>query len=221
MGGSVIGLAVRPKRNVPGRHDVTGAFAPAALKFAKLPCFDACPIIVFDEQLPPVRRRREVRAELARHERADVLAFFCHGGARSLQAGWDISSVDDLAREVARLGARHVLLMACLTGADRRKDTTDREPGPGGDGGFADALRDRLVGDHGWTGSIFAHGTKGHSTDNPYLRRFDAISGAGGQWLVEPGSELWPAWRRALRETDLEHRVWAMTPDELDAELRV
>ncbi|MBK7153843.1 MAG: hypothetical protein IPH72_19025 [Sandaracinaceae bacterium] len=73
--------------------------------------------------------------------------------------------------------------------ADRRDDVTQSA---GGDGGFADQLRDALAA-HGLTGHVDAHAKPGHTTKNPHLRRFhmDGGPGVGGEWLVEPGTALW------------------------------
>ena len=92
--------------------------------------------------------------------------------------------------------------------------------GPGGDGGFADALRDALS-ERGVTGHVDAHVTTGHTTRNPHVRRFycdGAAAGTGGDWLVAPGSPKWRRWVTALKG-DMRFRFPWLTPAEIDAAL--
>lgn len=128
----------------------------------------------------------------------DVAAIFCHGWRTGLQCGATLARVEEFAAILRGTGARHVILYACSAGrdADARQDD-DVLAGPGGEGGFADALRDALGVD------VWAHATDGHTTRNPFVRLFRGVEaghGLGGEWHVEPGSDGWAAWRRALRE---------------------
>jgi hypothetical protein len=115
-----------------------------------------------------------------------------------------------------------VLLYACTTGSDNDgNDANDRDKGPGGEGGMADALRNELR-KAGVRATIFAHATKGHTTANPWVRRFDPDELAGGDWVVEPHSELWMRWVHRLsdpRDT-FRFRFPFMTAGELELELR-
>ncbi|WP_218251580.1 hypothetical protein, partial [Candidatus Magnetobacterium casense] len=73
--------------------------------------------------------------------------------------------------------------------------------GPATECGFADALRDALI-EQGHSGWVDAHKTAGHTTMNPYVVRFHLdpeVQNNGGEWIVQPGSPLWPAWVRAMR----------------------
>jgi hypothetical protein len=147
----------------------------------------------------------------------DHVALFCHGLARGIQTGHDLATVATLADAISASTAppRHlvVTLYAC--------DAADtRTGGPGGDGGFADALRDALS-ERGITGHVDAHVTTGHTTKNPYVRRFycdGQAAGTGGDWLVAPGSPKWRAWVRALKG-DMRWRFPWLTPAEIDGAL--
>jgi hypothetical protein len=45
------------------------------------------------------------------------------------------------------------------------------------------------------------------------------VGGSGGFWIVEPKSELWKPWVKALKTTDLRFRFPAMTVAEIHSEL--
>lgn len=216
----MIGLAFAPAINTPHKQDAA-EFRREALAWVKQ--FEPpAPLILVDNTAPRALRRRRVLQRLQQQEQLDVLALFTHGTKRGLTSlGFDLTSIGDLAEEIAGLRVSTVLLYACSAGADADADTDDeREPGPGGDGGFADALRETLLMDHGHPVTIYGHSVVGHCAKCPYVRRFDAASGAGGVWVIEPDSELWPRWRRAMRETDLRFRWWRLSQDEIEAELR-
>ncbi len=141
--------------------------------------------------LKPAARYRQVSDSMTAHKGAHHLAVFCHGWANGLQLV-PMASVKDFAKEIAwATDAPIVTLYACST-ADG--------PHLGGDGGFADALRDALC-KVGATGCVVdAHTTAGHTTRNPYVRRFyGAASPVGGVWIVEPKSALWRPWVKALQ----------------------
>ena len=157
-------------------------------------------INLFDNHLPDPQRRDAVLSRFR-------LALFCHGWANGVQAGFRIAHAAELAREIARVAnpSLTVALYCCSTGADNDPKTDDLASGPGGDGGFADALRDALS----WTGAkatVYAHANPGHCTRNPNVRVFSADEQTGGEWLVEKGSPLWPIWLRKLHSTDLRLR---------------
>jgi hypothetical protein len=73
--------------------------------------------------------------------------------------------------------------------------------GPGGEGGFADDLRDHLSAVNIFP-HIIAHSTAGHAFANPYARYFDGAPGGGvnGQWVIDPESPEWKLWTRALKK---------------------
>lgn len=147
------------------------------------------------------------------------VAAFCHGWSTGLQLGFDTKTAQVLAATIAKLRAPtpdnsvHVTLYSCSCG----------NGGENGDGGFADELRDALC-RFGATGCVVdAHTTIGHSTMNPFVRRFEGrgshIGGVGGSWIVEPYSKLWTKWRRALRTTDLRLRYTRMSIAKIHAEV--
>lgn len=222
------GLVVHPLHNSPGKHDASGAFVPEAKRFAELHGFDR---VGFDNQAPKVRRRVAVETAIWEAEGLlDVVAIFAHGFRRGMQTGHTLGNVADLAECIARRSAPdvRVVLYACDTARDADRDRTDdMDLGPGGDGGFADALRDALgrEGCHG--GWVDAHVTAGHTTRNPHVRRFHtdgSLEGvAGGDWLVVPRSLLWRRWARSLwgkvEPEDIRLRWPLLTAEEIEAEL--
>jgi hypothetical protein len=110
-----------------------------------------------------------------------------------------------------------VALYCCSTGA---ASSADAYAEFGGDGGFADRLRDALCVAGGVHCTVDAHTTAGHTTMNPYVRRFEGrgsrVGGVGGFDLVSPKSgDLWRRWRRALRETSLRYRFPVMSVAEI------
>jgi hypothetical protein len=215
-----------PDQDSPGKKDMSAVFYPDARAFARHYGQEPSDVIVrFPANAPPDQRRavclqalRSVTAPL------DVVAFFCHGWPDGLQAGFTRINALTLARVLgmhARLDA-HVVLYACNAGRDRdADDADDLEPGPGGDGGYADELRD-ACGALGRRITVVAHSSAGHASYNPFCRYFDPTQGGkGGQWFVEPNSPLWPLWRRALRDprSTLRWRFWDMRPSQIEQEL--
>jgi hypothetical protein len=218
-------LCLVPDQNTMGKSDTTGAFLPEARAFAR--CHGQNPdaiITRFPARELFLRRRAFCVRAIESASQLDVLAFFCHGWRDGLQAGWQRTTILHLARTLAQHAARdaHVLLYACDTGRDAdalRED--DTEPGPGGDGGFADELRDTCEA-LGREITVAAHATAGGTTVNPYARRFaPGCGGRGGEWYVEPESALWLPWKRSLRDprNTLKFRFPMMTPAEVAAEL--
>lgn len=216
-----------PDFDSPGKKDVSGAFLPAARAFAKQ--YDLAPEDVikrFAGGVPLDQRRatcslaiRAVDAPL------DVLAFFCHGWKGGLQAGFLLQHQLLLARLLAQYAkpTAHVLLYACDTARDADVDAVDdRTTGPGGDGGFADGLRDACEA-LGRQITVVGHATTGHCAENPFARRFAPNTGGqGGQWFIDPLHALWPLWRRSLADprSSLRYRFWSMTTAQIEAELR-
>lgn len=203
------GIVIAPAHNSPGInkrtgtawHDASGAFIPEARAFAKRHGFP--PPTLFDNRRPYPARRRQVEAAIRAAARPlDVAALMQHGWRDGTQSG----HLRDHARGLAELLAECsspslcVAVMACDTGRDGDNERSDDDdPGPGGEGGWADLLRDELV-RAGVTGCrVLAHATPAHATRNAYLREFRADQPTGGSWIVEPDSALWPAWVRALK----------------------
>lgn len=186
-------------------RDSSHVFRPEAFAFKKMhggDCFS------FDNRLSLQERRAEVESilEHQRGARYNGVAFFCHGLKSSLQTGHTIETLRGLVTGLTGCVAAgaFVVLYACDAADTRIKNA------PGGDGGFADKLRDALIKEdlYKWVGGhVDAHVTTGHATRNPNVRRFyctpavpseEVLGIVGGQYIVEPGSGLWPAWRKSL-----------------------
>ncbi|MCB9603316.1 MAG: hypothetical protein H6721_26735 [Sandaracinus sp.] len=219
-------VAVVSTVNVDGKKDASGAFVPEARAFLRFhgadPKGDA--VVPFDHRLSPDKRRAHVEAGIRAAREAlgapiEGLAFFCHGYRRGLQTGHTTKALGGLV-DVIRETCSHdvaIPLYACDAArdadADRKDDLTDV---PGGDGGFADVLRDAMLRTPGafFGAHIDAHVTAAHTTRNPHVRRFEVTAAVpsetilglpGGSWLVTPGSSRWKTWIRALR-TDFRFR---------------
>lgn len=214
-------IVFTPDRNTPGRKDYTGAFQPEARAFARQHGLECTRIVPIDVSKPGYDRRRHVLAQLGERagDEIDVVAFFCHGLRSGLhQLGFGLQQVTELAHAIARaapMPRATVALYACSTGGG---------PGPGGDGGFADKLRDALCVAGCVQCEVTAHDRAGHTTRLPYVRRFSGlgspVGGTGGTWVVAPGSPLWRAWRRALAgKGDLRLRFPMMSIGDIHREL--
>ena len=203
------GVVFCPAHNSPGKRDATGAFIPEGQRFADEFGLD---VYRFDNRNKPWKRRREVERALAQYPNAEVVGFFCHGFKTGLQTGHRLWAMDGLVELLSQCtpGVK-VYLAACSTARDKdAADRDDRTDAVGGEGGFADKLRDEIVAKRGESnpgGWIDAHATLGHATRNPYVRRFELVSpNEGATWIVEPQSDRWVRWKRALRTTDLRIR---------------
>lgn len=131
------------------------------------------------------RRRRVLDALHGAGDGLEVVAFFCHGWRRGIQAGYSTATVKELARAFTMCCLPNVIVPLYCCSAARG--------GAGGDGGFADMLRDASG------ATVFAHTTAGHCSRNPNVRRFKVPPGVGGQWVVAPGSAGWHQWRKDLK----------------------
>jgi len=153
------------------------------------------------------------------------VAVFCHGWSTGLQLV-PRQSVAEFAAAIRRHELAPgciVTLYACSAGSDTLASTSEMSgAGPGGDGGFADRLRDALCAAGDVHCRVDAHSTPGHLARNPYVRRFEgggsASGGIGGQWLVTPKSAHWAAWRKALAG-DLRWEFPHLTAAEIHARL--
>lgn len=241
-------LIVLPDRGSKAKPaDYRGAFDPGARAF--LAAHGGVRVEINQGMGATARFRRLVRA-IEEHE-PSCIAFFCHGLATALpQMGANLANLVELAKPIREATtAPLIVIYGCSTGSERcvtcehpihpaeceasrgssRCDCARRDHGeaPGGDGGFADRLRDTLVkmGANGTT--VLAHATPGRAVENPYLRRFHGPErkpdNVGGKWLVTPPEHggdrrRWNAWR-ALLEGPFKFRFPFMTQDEIDAEL--
>jgi hypothetical protein len=177
-----------------------------------------------DTRKPMAGRFRELLGYMPIHPldargmpfRYGTFAFFCHGWQSGIQLGARLEDVKELARAMRRVGTDKptVALYACSAAGDNDGVDDERKPGPGGEGGFADALRDALV-KLGAKPTVYAHTTKGHCTKNPWLRRFGPDDDFGGTWLVEPNSPEWNTWCHWLRADKNRFKFLQMTQDEI------
>ena len=173
-------------------------------------------------------RRRELRNRVIKDLESysdkgvvfDSIAIFCHGWANGIQLGFRVSdgTVCELAEAIHGCLAMDgsVALYCCSTAHDRDEDD-DEEVGPGTQGGFADELFVELLnlGNIGHT--IDAHMTRGHTTRNPWVVRFqeDGLDIYNGDWLVTPNSSLWRRWVMALRNTELQYQFPMMDENQI------
>lgn len=205
-------LVLYSNTNKGKKKDATGAFIPEALAFRR---FHDVP----DENsfgldlvaVPMIARRSEVYRAIheASYQRPiDAIAFFGHGWPDGIQFGFEREHIDELAALLCRKCSKDVkiVLYACLTAENDKRDIKHKDVGPGSDGGFADELRDAMVRNGLTQGWVDGHKSVGHTTWNPMLVRFLCedtsdldYDGEGGAWLVAPRSEFWKRWCRELR----------------------
>lgn len=218
--------------NTPGRNPATGRvwrdgdeFMSEAIAYKHFHGGKALLSAINNEKPPKERFSRTLRVLApndAIERRLDALTVFCHGFKTGLQVGVDLSNLQEFCEALAAVSAPRltITLYACSTGADDDLDQADeRVAGPGGDGGFADGLRDMLESME-VDARVLAHATRGHCTRNPYVREFLSGESRGGHWLVDPTDRLWPRWRQAL-EGELRFRLPRLSKEEIHAALRV
>lgn len=223
-------LALHPDHDSPGKKDATGAFRPEARAFDRLHTARGAPVttVPIDNRRGKGAMRQETLDAIRCHGSPAPLgcfAFFCHGLRRSLQFGLAEPDIAEFAASIVRHGTPdvRVVLYSCDVARDAdREQEDDLQPGPGGEGGFADLLADAIrAAAPGWSGWVDGHTIAGHTTKNRYVRRFRGAAD-GGAWIVEPGSKLWRRWGDAIRgrvPSDLRLRFPLMTDDEIRAEL--
>ncbi|MCB2230516.1 hypothetical protein KQH82_07355 [bacterium] len=153
-----------------------------------------------------------------------VVSFVCHGYRDGIQLGFSIrnaprrAETDQLLDLLAQKCRPDLVIpiYACSTGSSGRGEE-------GGEGGFADYLRDGLCARGIVRCRIDAHTEVADAVACPHVRRFrghNTTAGAeGGEWIVDPSEELFGDWRRALRETDLKYRYPLMSKIAVQAEL--
>ncbi len=221
-------LAFVPKYNSEGKKDVTGAFMPEAQKFLKL-AGQGGSIYQFDNSKSLVTRKKEILRQLDGYtddyvRMPTTVAFFCHGWADGIQAGFNRKTVGELAWAISRATENQsgtVPLYCCSTGDDAQDDPL--ESAGFGDNSFADTLRDALCAEGEIYCRVIAHSKPAHTTMNPKALFFEGMGvstgGVGGYAPVGPKSPNWKKWQKALKTTDLRFRFGYMTPAEIHAEL--
>lgn len=203
-------IAFAPMYDTPGRHDATGAFQPEAKRFIahwKPKCQDASVVLV-DNHASADKMRERVVAGLRSYPPVATLgtAFFCHGYRLGIQLGFNKKTCGQLVRAIRDAtyqDAPTVTFYSCDVARDPDGDRADDKEPIGGDGGFCDLVRDGLCeAGKAWC-TVDGHTTVGHTTRNPYVRRFEGhgerIGGTGGFYIVSPGSKWWSNWRKLLR----------------------
>jgi len=203
-------LIITPDRNTHS-NDYTGAFHPESQTFIQVVPGQHKLIQIDVSKGMPVRMR-QLFAELeACSNSFSAVAFFCHGWADGIQVGVRRTNIPELVRLLCKVtkngtdakNVLHVPLYCCSTAA--ATDTPEGASETGGDGGFADLLRDSFCAQGKPWIRVYAHTTKGHTTMNPQVRVFEGkgstVGMAGGEALVRqppPKNALWPLWRDAL-----------------------
>lgn len=212
-----------PFHNKHGRHDATGAFIPEARDFCKLHGIKRGFYYVNNHE-EPMEMRQHVYGVLDSFQMnsMEALVMFCHGWRSGIQFGIGNEHLYAISLRIKRAAVTNglkIVLYACDTARDMDADREDdRNDFVGGDGGFADRLRD-VMNAAGCPTTVYAHSTEGHTTRNPYFRVFLPDETNGGKFIVAPKSALWQKWCRQMRDTDLRFRVPFMTQDQVREEL--
>lgn len=212
-------LVVYSCKNSKGKHDATGAFIPEARAFAALHGVPENNMCAVDCRRPVKARRTQVLEAIAavgRNQKIDMIAFFCHGWSNGIQVGIRRGETPQLVGRLEHFASPDlkIALYACLTAGS---DVTGQKKG----GSFADGLAYQL-GVSGFRGWVDAHKTAGHATWNPYVVRFlMQASFPRAAWLVEPGSQMWRAWVKAVRGTNVRFEFPFWTEFDLKTDLWV
>ena len=205
-------LVFLPNRNTK-KADYTGAFLPESNAYAKVHNIPEDDVFEIDVHGTNKTQRREqvllaIEDRGQHHDIIKSIAFFCHGLKNQIQLGFNVNNLFLLARDMGKYCDEEVVvpIYACSAARDLdRQIADDQDPDAiGGDGGFADILRDALCSEHMTYCRVMAHVTTGHTTVNPWVRFFDGDGnvdgGEGGYWVVPPKKELWRRWIHWLRK---------------------
>ena len=210
-------LLLLPDRNTDGASDWSGAFRVEAGRTAALYQVPPEMIVQIDVSRTRIDRLHQLLRAIEARDELDRVDFYCHGWTGGVQLGAYVADAPDLARVLAPRARPDlaVALYACSSGASPEGHPV----APGGEGGFADVLRDALVA-QGLTGAhVDAHTCVGHCCRNPFVRRFSAATPLGGEWLIDPVDMAFGTWRKKLKETDLRLRYPLMSPQAIRAEV--
>jgi len=205
------GVVFIPDRNHT-RKDFEGAFLPEALSFSEI--WGSPKPVKIDISLTAQEQRAQVLQGIKDASWAQgtlrMVAFFCHGWKAGIQLGFNLDTAQDLAKQIACYSTRNVVIPIYACSAARDNDpgiADDIDPDTvGGDGGFADILRDALCWEDKVHCRIMAHVTSGHTTRNPWVRYFEGTGnpygGSGGAWVIRPKGPLWARWIKWLAYKD-------------------
>jgi len=195
----------------PKKADATGAFIPEAKNFQEHHGVPDENMFGFDWRKNARLRRTMAEnhiCDCAKKQPLDAIAFFCHGWPNGIQAGFTRDHIGALVNVIANCSRDYleIVIYACLTAENDTRDNQIKNIGPATEGGFADVLS-RKLGDAGIAGHVDAHKVAGHTTWVPKVIRFTNLFRKNrAAWLVEPGSESWPYWTKAMRNTDMKYR---------------
>lgn len=220
-------IVFAPEHNTHGKKDATGAFIPEAEAFCEHHDVSEKNLILVDNQKSkPWMRKFVVDHILAGYEipadehSLDAVAFFCHGWKTGIQFGFSTGKkdIDMLATAIADRAPEAeqvddepfspvIPLYCCSTGRDADRQSEDDLEVFGGDGGFADLLRDSLCRAGAIYCRVLAHTTAGHTTRNPHVREFCGngrpLGGEGGNYIIpRKNPKHFKAWRKKLAEDE-------------------
>lgn len=196
-------LVFRPDRDVKD-DDYHGAFLPESERFIELYGIPRANVVQVDVSRAHPDRKAQVLEAICARDQIRALAFFCHGWIAGLQLGFRTETAPVLAAALKGRAAPDlaIALYACSTAGGVGTETA-----PGGEGGFADRLRDTLVA-VGLTGAhVDGHDRIGPTTTNPYVRRFVGSTVLGGDWLVEPSVAVEKAWAALKKELGSSRKI--------------
>lgn len=193
-------------KNKKGLHDATGAFIPEARAFQVIhgiPDNNMCGVDCVNQKVE--QRRKQVLEHIycvGRNEPLDGLAFFCHGWSNGIQVGFNLKSLGWIARVVYSVSCDflEVVMYACST-----KKVASR---------LALDLASFSI-----RGHVDSHDRRGHTTINPYVVRVQNEVLRQSAWLVEPGSESWRAWVKAMQGTNMRFEFPFMSELEIKMQL--
>jgi hypothetical protein len=227
-------LVIYSNTNTGKKSDATGAFIPEARAFAKVHGVPAENVVgIKCPKTNKAKRRKQVLDAIesaGQYGPLDAIAFFGHGWPDGIQFGFNRAHIPELVGTMQGYCSPSVkvTLFACLAAENDVRDKQVKQLGVATDGGFCDLLRDEMV-RHGMNkGDVTGHKTAGHTRWNPYWVRFlcsavtnPEVGATGGAWLVEPGSELWRPWVKALKDQKggLGYRLIFMSELDIKAEL--
>lgn len=215
-------------KNKRGKKDATGAFIPEARAFQLVHGISDNNMIGINCISHTMKRRYEnlisALYAIGRNEPLDAIVFFGHGWPNGIQFGLTKKNVSSFVyllvqNRTVKLTC-HFALYTCLTAENEIRDKQIKNIGPATKGGFADQLAYRL-GRMNIAGHVDAHKTSGHTTWNPYVVRFqNTIESPRAAWLVEPGSESWKNWVKAVRGSNLRFEFPFMSEFEIKQTLQ-
>lgn len=204
-------IVITPDRNTH-ENDYKGAFEPESIRYMR-----AVPgkhtLIKFDASKGMPTRQAQVFQALDELKGGSyyAVAVFCHGWNNGIQAGVRNANMAEFVRRICAATQNgttqqdplHVILYCCSTAAPEDTQMGDSEVG--GDGGFADLMRDQFCAQGKSWVRVYGHTSRGHTTMNPQARMFEGkgshVGLVGAEWVVRPQppkNPLWPKWVAGL-----------------------